>query len=482
MEEAWHLTKKQAITSNDIVKEAIVNTQKVFFDDYSAIRDGVYKSGINAALAVSATGPLNPNNTIYPITGKEWIANASQAINSIIALQDASINETKIHMDHQAAIVQRELIVEAILLVLVLLASISAFYVLFFKVTSPLKAMTEAMNELASGHNDIDIPSTGKPDEMGVMAEAVQVFKTNALERIRLEEQQKAAEMQAEEDKKRAMNDLANSFEGRVQGIIETVASAATELSSTAEHMTGIMSESAQTVQSTTDEAAQTSHNVQSVASAAEEMSATTQEITQQMERANELVTNSVKVVEDADNQAQKLSDASNRVKEVTELISDIASQINLLALNATIESARAGEAGKGFAVVASEVKNLATQTDKSIQEIGQVIGEMREASDDIVESLGGVKKSVEDIAESSNNVSASVEQQSVATNEIAANMQSASQGAQEISRNLSEVSSNASQSQASSSEVLSAANELSQQAESLQKEVGAFLNEVRSA
>ena len=481
VEEGWNLAKKLSATSNDVVKQAIKSTQKTFFDDYNGLRDQVYQAGMRA-YEQSAVGPTDSSHTIYPVDSKQWIAAATTAINGVLAFQDASIEETTIHMDHMAAEVQREIIIEAVLLLLTLLASGSAFYVLFFKVTRPLKSMTETMNELANGNNDVEIPCMGQMNEMGTMAESVQIFKNNALERARLRDEQQEAEAQSEQEKKQAMNNLADSFEGRVQGIIETVASAATELSSTAEHMTNIIAKSNEMVQESTTNANQASSNVQSVASAAEEMSATTGEIKAQMARANHLVAQSVKVVENADNQAQKLSHASNRVKEVTQLISDISSQINLLALNATIESARAGEAGKGFAVVASEVKNLAAQTDKSIQEIEQVIGDMSAASDDIIDSLGGVKESVENISEASSSVSTSVEQQSAATNEIAANMQSASQGTLEISGNLSEVSSSASQSQASSSQVLSAANELSQQSETLKQEVAKFLCEIRAA
>ncbi|MFZ8360693.1 methyl-accepting chemotaxis protein, partial [Staphylococcus aureus] len=77
----------------------------------------------------------------------------------------------------------------------------------------------------------------------------------------------------------------------------------------------------------------------------------------------------------------QGLASSAEKIGEVVGLINQIAGQTNLLALNATIEAARAGEAGKGFAVVASEVKNLATQTSKATDEIGQQIGSVQTAT-----------------------------------------------------------------------------------------------------
>ena len=118
----------------------------------------------------------------------------------------------------------------------------------------------------------------------------------------------------------------------------------------------------------------QTTSNVQSVASAAEEMSASVKEISSQVQRTNQLANDSKEKTVAADEKAVVLGTAAHKVSEAVTLIASIAGQINLLALNATIESARAGEAGKGFAVVASEVKNLANQTNKSVEEVSKVI------------------------------------------------------------------------------------------------------------
>ena len=113
---------------------------------------------------------------------------------------------------------------------------------------------------------------------------------------------------------------------------------------------------------------------MQTVASAAEELSSSISEIKRQVAQSSDFASGAVSQAEKTNEQVQGLADAANKIGEVVELITDIAEQTNLLALNATIEAARAGDAGKGFAVVASEVKNLANQTAKATEEIGEQI------------------------------------------------------------------------------------------------------------
>jgi methyl-accepting chemotaxis protein len=335
---------------------------------------------------------------------------------------------------------------------------------------------------LAQGNLDVDIAEHERKDEIGDIHKALLVFKQNAEEKIQLEKEQELAKKKAEEEKKQAMHDLANSFEQRVQGVIQTVASACTELSHTAEGMTGLVNRSNDMVMSAASGAGQASGSVQTVAAAMEEMSATVQEITQQVLKSNDLVGGSVQAVQQADRHAKALMNASQKVQEVVQLISEISGQTNLLALNATIESARAGEAGKGFAVVASEVKNLANETDKSIQEITRVIDEMQQASNDIVSSLELINTSVQNISESSGNISAAIEQQAATTNQVAENMNAAAQGTQTITQNLDDIGNSSEQSRNAAEQVLEASRDLSQQSEILNREVQQFLSEIRAA
>jgi methyl-accepting chemotaxis protein len=349
-------------------------------------------------------------------------------------------------------------------------------------IVRPLTAMATAMATLAKGDLEVAVVGADRKDEIGVLARSLQVFKDNGLEMRRLAAEQEAMTKRAEEERRRAMLELADRFEASVGGIVGTVASAATEMQGAAQSLSATAEEANRQATAVSAAATQATANVQTVASATEELAASIGEIGQRVERSAKIAQQAVEDTRRTDATVEGLATAAQKIGEVVSLIQDIASQTNLLALNATIEAARAGEAGKGFAVVASEVKSLATQTGKATEQIAAQIGAIQGATGEAVQAIRAIGATITQIDEIAAEIAAAVEQQNAATRDIAGNVTQAAQGTGEVSSTIAGVMQASGEVGAAATQVLGSAGELSTQSEKLKAEVETFLATVRAA
>jgi len=356
-----------------------------------------------------------------------------------------------------------------------------AVWTVVIRVVRPIGAMTVAMNSLAGGNVQSEIPALGSRDEVGEMARSVQVFKDGMIEAERLRAERQA-EQQRQLDRAKRIETTVAGFEKMIAEVVHTVSSAAVELQSTAQAMSTTAEET--TRQSTTVAAAseQATQNVQTVASATEELSASIREIGEQVAQSTRMVGEAADQADGTNAQVQGLAEASQKIGQVVQIINDIAGQTNLLALNATIEAARAGEAGKGFAVVASEVKALANQTAKATEEIAAQVKSIQDATQLSVQSIQAIAHTIGRVNESATTIASAVEEQGAATQEIARNVEQAAKGTHEVSANIAAVSEAASQTGSAASQVLASADELSKNSAMLRQQVDGFLREVRAA
>jgi methyl-accepting chemotaxis protein len=351
-----------------------------------------------------------------------------------------------------------------------------------FGVAKPIRILVELLQKLAGGDYNVEVTGVERKDEVGDVAKSALVFKENGLAKVRMEAEQKEAELRTAAQRKADMHRLADEFQAAVGNIVETVSSASTELEAAA----GTLTKTAEVTQELSGTVAaaseQASANVQSVASATEEMTSSVNEISRQVQESSKIASEAVKQAQQTDSRINALSQAAGRIGDVVKLITAIAEQTNLLALNATIEAARAGEAGRGFAVVASEVKALAAQTGKATEEISAQIAGMQTATQESVASIKEIGGTIGRISEIASTIAAAVEEQGAATQEIARNVGEAAKGTQQVASNITDVNRGAGETGSASAQVLSSAQSLSSESNHLKAEVDKFLMTVRAA
>lgn len=298
------------------------------------------------------------------------------------------------------------------------------------RISRPLVECVHLVERLHKHETDFEVHHQERGDEIGTLARALEAFRMNT---------KKYLSVQSERERRNEELDRAiRHFEGSASTAIEGMASTSLQMQSSVGSL---------------------ARDVNSIASSTEELSASINEITSQIDKTSQAIDSTVRDAAVADEIAQTLQQTTNSIGEVSRMIAGIADKINLLALNATIESAHAGEAGKGFAVVAAEIKNLASQTSRSTDEIEKHIANVQEVAESAVEKMQMIRENIEHSERYASGIAAAAEEQSVSTNEISSMMQNTNTLAEQMQQ---------------------ATQDFSEQASDLGAEVRSFLEKIR--
>jgi methyl-accepting chemotaxis protein len=363
-----------------------------------------------------------------------------------------------------------------------LLVSGGAILFLNRNISRSLISLRDKMARLVGGDHSVDISEAGRRDEIGDMAKAVQVFKSNAVAMQDLQAEQAEIAARAEQQKKQALREMADGFETRIGSIVGAVSDAAVAMQNTAKAMSVNAEGTQQRTGAVAAGAEESNVNVQTVAAASEELAASIGEIGRQVTQASVVARKAKEESDKTNASVSSLAAAAQKIGEVVAFITQIASQTNLLALNATIEAARAGDAGRGFAVVASEVKSLATQTSSATDDIRAQIEAIQAETVEAVNAIKRISATIVEVNEISMTIASAMEEQAAATKEITRNVQEAADSARHVSENINGVSTAVEATGRAASDLLGEADKLASQAGTLQAETSDFVATVRAA
>jgi methyl-accepting chemotaxis protein len=334
------------------------------------------------------------------------------------------------------------------------------------------ESVTGEFKRVGKAGNEVWIQATYAPvkDEMGRIFKFIKIASDVT----------KVVEMRAETERFKLK--LADDFERDVLAVVNIVSSSSTELRASAQGMAAATEETTRQAEVVAAASEQATRNVQTVASSAEELTASIREIAARAAEASQISQGAVKQASSTSETMAKLGVSSQEIGQVVKVITSIAQQTNLLALNATIEAARAGEAGKGFAVVANEVKELARQTAKATEEIGDKIAGVQADTSLAVAAIKEIGAVIDKMNEISTTIAGAVEEQNAATGEISRNVGEAARGTAEVSSNIASITQVAQEVGQTAEAINEASSQLSVESERLNLAVSEFLQKMRAS
>jgi methyl-accepting chemotaxis protein len=346
----------------------------------------------------------------------------------------------------------------------------------------PIRWLTDTMSEISNGNIEAQVPRLDRSDELGAMAQAIDVFRAHTARLRRVEAKRRDEEENRRQQRKKELAALADEFEATVNGLAVEVSNAANAVYDGASVLSSAAAQTREGSHTTTDSVVRTADYVQTVSQSAEELAATIQQLSEKTARMNNTTSDTASNAQGARQQIEDLAKSVNEIMYITDFIKDIANKTNLLALNARIESARAGDAGRGFAVVAAEVKQLAQLTGGATDDIVKKIGVVQQSCAAAEDTMSSIARAIQELSDFAVEMAAAVQQQAVATSEISHSAHEAAVASDHIAKNTVLLKGKADETDAAARSVHDGSLRLLSRTDEVRKKAEAFLAHVRAA
>jgi len=450
------------------ISAAMATAQTAYFDkEFVGLRDNL----VNALVAGEKP----------KMKANEWSPFSVAHLTGAVTVAERALDEARNYAATQHSEARWSLTLQLVLLAAAIVLTTATMMTISRRIITPLHSMRDAMLKVAAGDLSVDTGYTHRRDEIGALASALEAFKQQAMDKRRIEDQEQESHAAAAA-RQRTVEGYVGEFENLVQQTLGQLNEASGQMRTTSANLSAVSSQTNSRVKVAEKASEGASVSVETVASAAQELSASINDISRQASHAAGIAGRGVGRARETDDTVQGLAKTAGAIGEVIGLINSIAAQTNLLALNATIEAARAGEAGRGFAVVASEVKSLASQTAKATDEISEQISEIQKVASEAVEAIKGIGGIIGEVNEVATAIAAAVEEQGAATQEISRSTQLAAQGTRNVSENITGVKTDADAAADAAENVKHASETLEAQSRQLSKQVTEFLGKIRAA
>ncbi len=331
----------------------------------------------------------------------------------------------------------------------------------YLAIREPLRSLIHRAHDIADGDTDLTIRLDAVPGtELGELAEGFNRF-LGRLQSMVAAVKQSSDEINAGTEKLHGISDHTLAGVLRQESETDQVATAMTEMNASVHEVAHSASHAAEAV-------AQADQSANEGKRVVDDAVAVIEQLAEEVEKAAGVIGN--------------LENETGNIGSLLDVIKGIAEQTNLLALNAAIEAARAGEAGRGFAVVADEVRSLANRTEKSTEDIQQMIERLQRGAGDAVRVMQiGQAKAGEAVtkAEVAGQALVSITEGMGRVSDMNAQIASAGEEqsavAEEINRNLSNITEVAGETSADARKAAAESANLAEQAVRLKNLTGAF-------